>query len=26
VVMANVGMFLVDVARRVLVPWYSSTG
>ena len=26
VVMANVGMFLVDLARRVLAPWYSSAG
>jgi NitT/TauT family transport system permease protein len=26
VVMANIGMFLVDVVRRVVAPWYSTTG
>ncbi len=26
VVMANVGMFLVDVARRIVAPWYSNSG
>tara|TARA_B100001245_G_scaffold179249_1_gene137470 strand:- start:255 stop:1943 length:1689 start_codon:yes stop_codon:yes gene_type:complete len=25
VVMANIGMFLVDVVRRVVAPWYSMT-
>ena len=25
VVMANIGMFLVDVVRRVVAPWYSIT-
>lgn len=25
VVMANIGMFLVDVLRRVVAPWYSMT-